>query len=157
MEYAIRTEVPDFVASSAGTRAVINGAIHHEAAAVLERLGGRASSFAARQFSPRIAKDADLILTMTREHRDRVLELAPGKLSRTFTLAESSALVTELDARSVIDLAGLRPHLSSWGGRLDIRDPIGQDADVFADVGARIAELLPPVMELCRRSASDGL
>lgn len=32
----------------------------------------------------------------------------------------------------------------------DIPDPIGQSPDVFAAVGQQIADLLPPVLELCR-------
>ena len=31
---------------------------------------------------------------------------------------------------------------------------IGQDAEVFSMVGSQIAELLPPILELCRRSSA---
>jgi protein-tyrosine phosphatase len=49
------------------------------------------------------------------------------------------------------DLAELRPHLGV-ADTPDIPDPIGERAEVFAAVGAQIAELLPPILELCRRS-----
>jgi protein-tyrosine phosphatase len=116
----------------------------------LSGLGGDTSNFVARQLTPRLAAEADLILTMTGAHRDAVLELAPRLLKRTFTMSEAAQLVSQHGARAVDDLAALRPQLSP-GDRTDIADPIGRDRDVFTTVGARIAELLPPILELCKR------
>jgi len=45
----------------------------------------------------------------------------------------------------------LRPRLGTTD-RPDIPDPIGQSPEVFAAVGTQIADLLPPIMELCRRT-----
>ncbi|MBO0679011.1 low molecular weight phosphatase family protein [Mycolicibacterium sp. S2-37] len=141
--------IEDFTTSSAGTRAVIGHPIHHEAALVLEQLGGDASGFAARHLSPRIAAGADLILTMTKAHRDAVLELAPQMLHRSFTLREAAHLITTCGAMSLADLSALRSQLDP-DDVMDIPDPIGQSPDVFALVGSEIAGLLPPVLELCR-------
>ena len=104
--------------------------MHPDAAVVLEKLGGTASNFSARQLTSRIASDADLVLTMTRAHRDAVLELAPHRLHRTFTLSEAARLVSECNARNVADLAALRPQLAAHE-LSDIPDPIGQDAEYF--------------------------
>ncbi|HKP39548.1 low molecular weight phosphatase family protein [Mycobacterium sp.] len=150
--YSTRIRVPDFRASSAGTRAVTAHPIHPDAALVLEKLGGDASNFAARQLTSRIASDADLVLTMTRAHRDTVLELAPRQLHRTFTLSEAARLASDCNARNIADLAALRPHLATHE-LADIPDPIGRAADFFATVGSQIAELLPPIVELCQRSS----
>lgn len=147
--YSARLQIPDFTASSAGTRAVIGHPIHPQATPVLEKLGGDASSFAARQLTARIASNADLVLTMTKAHRDVVLELAPHRLNHTFTLSEAARLVSKFEARTVTDLAALRSHLAQ-GDVSDISDPIGQDADVFAMVGSQIAELMHPIIHLCR-------
>jgi protein-tyrosine phosphatase len=149
LAYATRCQIPDFRASSAGTRAVIAHGIHSDAALVLEKLGGDVSNFAARQLTPTIASAADLVLTMTNAHRDVVLELAPHQLHRTFTLSEAARLASECKARNVADLAELRPHLATREST-DIPDPIGQSEDYFATVGSRIADLLPPILELCR-------
>lgn len=146
--YAERLQIPKFEASSAGTRAVIGHPIQTEAAGVLKRLGGRDEDFAARQLTAKVVRPADLVLTMTRAHRDSVLEIAPTKLNRTFTLREASRLRTECGARSVADLPALRPHLAA--DDLDVEDPIGQSAEVFVHVGQQIADLLWPVMDLCR-------
>ena len=124
--------------------------IQHDAALVLEKLGGEVSNFAARQLTSRIASDADLVLTMTRAHRDTVLELAPRQLRRTFTLTEAARLASAYNARNIADLAALRPNLSAQEVS-DIPDPIGQSAEFFAMVGTQIADLLPPILELCRR------
>jgi len=139
----------DIQASSAGTRAVIGHPMHLEAAPVLERLGGDPSDFAARQLTAKIASAADLVLTMTRAHRDAVLELAPHRLHRTFTLAEASRLISEHGARTVAELAARR-SLVTADELLDIPDPIGQSPEVFAEIGSQIAHLLPPIFEVCQ-------
>lgn len=137
------------VASSAGTSAVVGHPIHRDAEPVLIDLGGDPSNFAARRLTAKIASNADLVLTMTTAHRDQVLELAPRLLKRTFSLPEAARLVVTLGAQTIADLANLRPLLTA-DDVLDIRDPIGRSPEVFAAVGAQIAELLPPVLELCR-------
>lgn len=86
---------------------------------------------------------------MTIAHRHSVLQVAPNKLRSTFTLTEAALLATSHGARRVQDLADLRSHLAAHES-LDIPDPIGQSPEVFAAVGHQIAELLPPVLELCR-------
>ncbi len=141
----------DLTASSAGTRAVIGHSIHRDAAIILEGLGCDASDFSARQLTSKIASTADLIIAMTSAHRDIVLETAPRKLQWTFTLTEASHLASMDDAETLSDLAGLRPRLATRD-KPDIPDPIGQSPEVFAAVGAQIADLLPPIMELCRRT-----
>jgi protein-tyrosine phosphatase len=123
--------------------------MHPDAAVVLEKLGGEASNFAARQLTPRIASDADLVLTMTRAHRDAVLELAPHRLHRTFTLSEAARVISECNARSVAALAAHRTQLAAHE-LSDIPDPIGQDAKYFSMIGSQIADLLPPILKLCR-------
>ncbi|MBB2991287.1 protein-tyrosine phosphatase [Mycolicibacterium iranicum] len=129
---------------------MVGHAIHPEAASALRDLGGDDARFSARQFTPKIASTADLILTMTNAHRDSVLELAPSKLNQTFTLMEASRLVSAHRAQTVTDLVKFRPFLQP-SDRGDITDPIGQGADVFRAVAAQIANLLPPIVDLSAR------
>ena len=147
--HAHETGLDGFSASSAGTRAASGQPIHPEAESVLVKLGADPAEFAARPTTERIAGSADLILTMTTAHRASVLEVAPQKLKRTFTLIEATRLVTEQNARTLADLANFRPYLDGNDG-LDIADPIGQSPEVFAAVGKQIAAALPPILELCR-------
>ncbi|MGE2715291.1 low molecular weight phosphatase family protein [Mycolicibacterium litorale] len=141
-----------FVMSSAGTRAVVGHPIHDLAAEVLRDLGGETSLFAARQVTPKIASSADLVITMTRRHRDLVLELAPRQLKRTFTLGEASQLASRFAPQDITELATLRPRLTA-DQISDIPDPIGQAPEIFAKVGQQISGLLPPLIELCRISS----
>lgn len=147
--YCSRTGITGLTASSAGTHAVVAHPIHHDAAATLCDLGGDSSNFAARRLTRKVASTADLVLTMTRAHRTSVLEVAPHKLHRTFTLVEAARLITECGAQQIDALANMRSLLPG-DDLLDIPDPIGQSPQVFSAVGQQIAELLPPVLELCR-------
>ena len=133
---------------------MIGRPIHQHAAAVLERLGGDPSGFAARQLTAKLASTADLVLTMTAAHRDYVLELVPRLLQRTFTLIEAAQLTRKFIPEDVTALAALRPHLRT-AESLDISDPIGQSPDFFGAIGSQIADLLPPVLELCQRSTAS--
>lgn len=144
----------DVTTSSAGTQAVIGHPIHRDAARFLDQIGADPANFAAQQLTLKIVSKADLIIAMTREHRDVVLEAAPRQLPRTFTLIEAARLATEFGARTISDLATLRPRLAA-NEVLDIPDPIGRSPEVFAAVGTQIADLLPPVMELCRRTIRE--
>ena len=132
---------------------MIGHPIHRDAAIVLENLGGNVSDFAARQLTTKIATAADLIIAMTSAHRDVVLEAAPRQLNRTFTLTEAAKLASMDGAKTVMDLATLRPRLAA-AEKDDIPDPIGQNPMVFATVGSQIADMLPPILELCRRTAT---
>lgn len=152
--YADRMGSVGLTVSSAGTRAVVSHPIHDLAAQVLSELGGNASGFAARQLTPKVASSADVVITMTRAHRDRVLELAPRQLKKTFTLAEAAQLCGSFNPQSVAELASLRPQLRPSQAP-DIPDPIGEGPVVFANVGQQIADLLPPILELCRISSAS--
>lgn len=127
--------------------------MHHLAVDVLTRLGGDPTDFAARQLTPRIATDADLVLTMTAVQRDAVLELAPRQLRKTFTLGEAALLTAEYSPHTIADLAALRPHLADHRPA-EVPDPIGLDPDMFEAVGQQIAILLPPVLALCRYAST---
>ena len=132
---------------------MIGHPMHRDAASVLEKLGGDPRGFVARQLTPKIGSNADLIITMTTEHRERVLELVPRLLHRTFTLIEAAQLAEKFGPENISDLTALRPHLKA-ADSLDISDPIGQSPEFFETVGCQIADLLPPVLELCRRSVA---
>ena len=132
---------------------MIGHPMHETAAAVLKELGGDPSGFSAQQLTATVTSSADLVLTMTTEHRDRVLQLVPRLLHKIFTLPEAARLCEIFSPDSISNLATLRPHLGS-AESLDIADPIGQSPDFFRTVGLQISDLLPPVLELCRHSAS---
>lgn len=146
--FAREAGLRDFVSASAGTRAVIGQSMHEHAARVLRQFGGDDSGFVSRQLTAKIAADADVVLTMTRRHRDSVLQLTPKMLHRTFTLSEASQIASLPEARRIDDLAELRPGVSASAVE-DVPDPIGRDLETFREVGFRIAKLLEPVLGIC--------
>jgi protein-tyrosine phosphatase len=142
---------------SAGVRAVVGSEMDADSALVLEGLGGDPAAFEARLFEPEFAASADLVLTMTRDHRRLVLERAPKALSRTFTLREAADLADGLDddipgrtfqerARHLVTrLAAFRN--GRQGSRADdIPDPIGRALEGHQQVGESIAEALLPLL-----------
>lgn len=146
--WATQHGIDGLSATSAGTRAVIGSPMEPTAAQVLSALGGTPAGFAGRQLTPLIAGEADLILTMTRKHRDAVLRVAPRQLRRTFTLLEAAHLVTVGGARAVTELDAARATVARPADTdLDVPDPIGRDDAVFERVGDQIADALVSVLD----------
>lgn len=87
----------DLTASSAGVHAVVGAGIEPNAALVLRGLGGDPEGFYGRQLTAEHIREADLILCMTKRHRDAVLKLSPRSLAITFTLREAGTLLSYLD------------------------------------------------------------
>ena len=144
---------------SAGVQAVVGSAMHPDTALVLRGLGGSPDGFLARQLVDDMAIDADLTLTMTRQHRRDVLRMAPRALARTFTLNEAAGLLdivgedvevpgdglAERAHNLVRELAAARSRRQSGRGD-DIRDPVGLPPEVHQEMGDAVAEALIPVL-----------
>lgn len=155
-------------ARSAGTAAVVGRPIEPSAGLVLQGLGGSSDGFRARQLRVEHIDAADLVLTMTRKHRAAVLQMAPRRMSRTFTLREAASLLTGVDVSSLAhepDLATRARHLASALAKLrgtriarsdqlsdDITDPIGGDLEKFQRVGEDIANALLPLLGALARN-----
>ncbi|MFD6515267.1 low molecular weight phosphatase family protein [Rhodococcus sp. NPDC060176] len=147
--YAAEARATGFTASSAGTRAMVGHPIEPTAARVLADLGGDPGDFQARRLTTALAADADLILTMTESHRDKVLAMAPTRLKRTFTLREAARLATLADAGSVDDLAAARPRFRATEPE-DVTDPMGKEEKLFHEIGLQIADLVGPLLSRLR-------
>lgn len=147
------------VVRSAGTRAVVGAPVHPDTAAAVSDLGGSVEGFTAQQLTAPMVREADLVLTMTRDHRRLALALDPRALSRTFTLREAADVLGEIDLTTGgafgTPAAGGRPlgQLMAAGRAQrrsssadDIRDPINAVPDVHRQVVEVIAQSLPPVV-----------
>lgn len=89
--------LPTVAVRSAGTHALVGQPIADPMLPLLRRAGADPDDFAARQLTERLIRDADLILTLTREHRAAVVELWAGSVRRVFTLREFARLLTDVD------------------------------------------------------------
>lgn len=105
----------DLAVSSAGMSALVGHGIDTSTASVLGQLGIDPTRHRARQFEPRMAVAADLILTAEGVHRDAIMAEVPSAFRRTFTMKEFARLarhatvtdpatvVAELAARRGVD------------------------------------------------------
>jgi protein-tyrosine phosphatase len=152
--------------TSAGTRAVVGSDMHPFSAAVVRDLGADPGDFAARQLRAPMVVDADLVLTMTRQHREVVFGLDPRALSRTFTLREAADLARMTEeaggdgsgdaGRTLVQRMAMARRHRRGAEEDDIRDPIDGPAEVHREVVEDLAELLrlllrPLVQDLAER------
>lgn len=131
--------------SSAGTRAVLGAPVHQPMAELLQAEGLDPSSFSAKQVQEQQIVAADLILTMSSEHRSALVELTPVALRKTYTLGEMGAIVKQFTAEelqhvqsgSLLDrFIKLVATAASYRGgldlaALDIADPYLQEQHVY--------------------------
>lgn len=73
---------------SAGTEAWPRPGMESSTRAVLEKLGGDGSGFAARPLTAQLVEGAALVLGLAIEHREAAVRLAPSAMRRCFTLKE---------------------------------------------------------------------
>lgn len=136
--------------SSAGTQALVGSGMDPASAEALRELGVDGSAHRARQFEPRMAFSADLILTAEIAHRDLVMTAVPSAFRRTFTLQEFARLVGrpgQLEPTPPADPAGLVAqaaavrHLDGpvGDGADDVPDPYRAELAVARAVAAQIA------------------
>jgi protein-tyrosine phosphatase len=125
---------------------------------VLRGLGGDPEDFSARQLHEELVTAADLVLTMTREHRERVLALSPRWLARTYTLLEAADLLGNLETQSTEGLPIperarelVKAMASARGrrrvsGRDDVPDPVNRPLKAHQEVGEVIADAMLVVL-----------
>ncbi len=86
---------PNIAVSSAGSGALVGNPVDAATATVMTANSIPVAGFAARQLTGPIVRDADLIFTMTAEHRAAVVRLAPAAVRRVFLLKEFAQVLAE--------------------------------------------------------------
>lgn len=135
--------------NSAGVGALVGHPMDSSAAAFLESLGGSAEGFQAQRLTTDMALEADLILTATREIRERVLRVAPAALRRTFTAVEFAKLmelVSAADPKALVQAAAAhRAEVSSED--LDIVDPYRRSQALHRIAATHMAEAVDVIAD----------
>jgi protein-tyrosine phosphatase len=147
---------------SAGTGALTGWAMDERAAAQLVAHGGDPAGFRARDLTPALIAQSDLVLTATRAHRGKVAAMYPKALRQVFTFRDFADLVAGIDGlsarfrrvdprawvRQVAEEAaagrGLRPPLKP--ALADIVDPYGRGDEVFAAMAQQVIGSMPAVV-----------
>jgi protein-tyrosine phosphatase len=157
---------PGITVHSAGTSALVGWPMDAQAAEQLVAHGGDPSGFSARNLTPALIAESDLVLTATREHRGKAARMSPSAMRRVFTFCDFADLVDGLDEpdgpftnpvgptdprariRRLTEKAaasrGLKPPLAP--GQVDIVDPYRRHDEVFAAMAKEIVELMPTVV-----------
>lgn len=155
------------IAGSAGTYGLTGHAMDAQAALVTRELGADPDDHVARELDAHLVRDADLILTATESHRDRVLRDEPRAMRRTFTLLEFARLGRGLESagpflsddeqvariREVAGRRGLVPAPRS--GEDDVGDPFGGSLDGMRACGALSATAVDEVIRLLGLDSSS--
>jgi len=153
---------PGVIVRSAGTGAMVGSPMDAQSAAQLVAYGGDPSGFSARDLTPALIAESDLVLTATRVHRGKVGQMYPKALRRVFTFRDFADLVAGIDGlsarvtqrapgawvRQATEQAaasrGLRPPLTP--DLADIVDPYHRDDEVFAKMARQVTESMPSVV-----------
>ncbi|WP_265522565.1 low molecular weight phosphatase family protein [Oerskovia flava] len=153
--------------SSAGTRALVGDPMTDSMARRVAAEGVDPHTFRSRQLTTPIVAAADVVITMTAEHRQAVLRLHPAALRSTFTFLELARLAggheapagAASDAERLRDLlahaTGLRARFANTAHENDLADPYGRGEgayDVaFAQITAGVDALCSVVTEEASR------
>ncbi|MDD1782385.1 low molecular weight phosphotyrosine protein phosphatase [Enterovibrio sp. ZSDZ35] len=109
-EVLLKEILPNHTVESAGTMVsaskLTNASAHHYSLQVCAEHGFDLSCHAARQLSPELCAQFDLILVMSHDHIEEVAQLSPGSRSKTMLLGQ-------------------------WIGQGDIDDPVHQPKEAF--------------------------
>lgn len=116
--------------SSAGVGAWAGAPASENAVVALAEMGIGLTGHQARRLTPSIVDKSDLVLTMTRRHRQDVLAIVPAAEAKVFVLKEYVELFSD-----------------SSEGNPDIADPIGGSLDVYRAVARELQESIQRLIE----------
>lgn len=164
--------------TSAGTVARFGAGMEPFAAQVLQERGLSATGFGATPLTAELVSAADLVLTATREHRSRVVNLAPSAVRRAFTVLELQRVAHDSGAAPVERSLGvpesdvdLATSAVAWAAQMrgavarpadeaddDLPDPLGESIDVYRTraeaISAAVEQIVPFLLGLQGDSAA---
>lgn len=117
-------EDKDVTVSSAGLSVYTPGRASENAQIVMEEMDIDISSHISSQVSGEAIEDADLVLCMTRSHRNALVDLYPDLSHKIFTLCEYA-----------------------YGTYDDVADPYGGDVDEYRECASQIKDAVCAVCE----------
>lgn len=166
------------VVSSAGTRGLASWQMTPEARHLAVHLGvpaADADAHRSRFLTEQHLDAPDLILTMTREHRRTVAELAPSRLRSTFTIREFARVAAVVPESEVVAAANeggadaaarLRSAVSALAGARglsippsdplddDVVDPFRQPWEVYQQSAAQLLPAIEAVVGVVKAAVT---
>jgi protein-tyrosine phosphatase len=138
---------------SAGTWAHPGSGATEEAVAVAAERGIDIATHLSTPFAPELADWADVVITMTAEQRDEVVDATPSAAAKTFTLKELVPILGELPPEqgpptreSLLARIGQADRLRREGAAPrpadeDVADPLGLGMEAYRATAWEIEEL----------------
>jgi len=156
-----------FQVESAGTRAMVGEPVQPSSADIIRTYGGTPEGFAARQLTPKILRDTDLVLTMAAHHRGEALQLDASALRRTFTVREFARMLSVLEQRDgtpdpAVDLGSFWRELPARAAAVrhltlaqdasedDVVDPYGRGEGMYRQMEYELAPALFTILRFAR-------
>lgn len=146
--------------ASAGTHALVGQPISSPMDVLLAQAGADPDQFVARRLATSQLESADLVLTMTQQHRGDAVEMWPKAVRRTFTLREFARLLSAIDPAELAGdsvaerLHAAVPMAAAWRRQVadastdDVVDPYGQPDDVYATAFADIRDAVEAIVRV---------
>lgn len=136
--------------SSAGTHGWERSPATPEAVEAARERGAAIQDHRARVLTGDLIDDADLVLCMTREHRDAVVGLRPAALDRTFTLKELAHIVDRTSPNGsgdAIEAAVAARRQGVDDPDQDVADPLGQPYEAYRGVAWELDTLIDRLVQ----------
>ena len=153
-----------FAVTSAGTHALVGRPMDESSAVRLRAKGLADDAFRARLVTPQLLQEQAVVLVMATEHKEPVLDEAPGVHRRTLTLRELAAALDDIGERhdwaDLLAGAGADDVVSRWralpgllaahrgrgrGAHRDVADPYARGDRAFDRM---VAEVDPAVRSI---------
>ncbi|SKA75834.1 protein-tyrosine phosphatase [Caloramator quimbayensis] len=117
----------DIEISSAGIHALKGDGASKNAVLVMQDMGIDLSCHIARPVSEGILEESDIILTMTKSHRDIILSMFPFVSGKIFTIME----------------------YAGYDG--DVVDPFGGDYNTYKECAVQLKNLIDKILDIIRK------
>lgn len=154
--------------TSGGTHALVGRPMDSGSSLLLEAGGAPGQDFRARQLDRAMVAEADLVLAAAREHRSAVARVHPPALHTALTLRDLADLLEGVSAAEIqarrLPGTGVAQVVSSARARralvparqsgVDITDPFGQPAAVFARMAEEVEAALQVIVPVLRGSSA---
>lgn len=158
--------------SSAGVAAMTGEPMTKESADAMAQRGYKPGSHKARDLTPQLLTAADLVITMTLDHRSDIARMLPKASRYSFTLDEFARLASFLMndpqyseefkkkpkettaqylARAIKETTLLRGMVPTGEEPRDVVDPYGESLEIYTQVAEQIDEMLKVVVEFFSR------
>ncbi|MFW6186468.1 MAG: low molecular weight phosphatase family protein [Actinomycetota bacterium] len=161
-----------FAVTSAGMHALVDEGFERRVGRLAHERGLEAAAeHRARQLTPAILQDADLVLVLAREHTQPVLQQSPRLLKKVFTLREFARIVQYVSTDPELDSSVPAGRAERWAWlvrqaprlrqrvpvrhpeRNDVVDPYRQEDAVLQQMADELFEATDAILAWERRYA----